>query len=893
MIEVKEFADFFEAVHGPGVRPFSWQVELLKMVVTDGSWPEQIAAPTGAGKSSVIEIHVFATALAAVGKAPRLPRRMAVVVNRRAITDSHADRAEALKQLLEKTPKGDTSVVGRVRDALVGLRPSDSHDRAPLVVTMMRGAAASDSGWLNAPEACAVLCMTPAMWASSLLFRSYGASRFARPRLAGLLATDAVVILDEAHLNRQVVVTARRVAALAAPGCGRLGVPGLSVVEMTATPSSRALSTAGVTRASLHQDAGLAQRMLARKELDYLPIDAWPPDRRRQRAFHEAVVEQVNAEVDRLQGADVSGPRTVGCVLNRVQSAVEVAKALRGQGLRCELWVGRLRPWDLNRLKEKEPGLFSTSGSQDVDVLIATQTVEVGVDLDLAAMVTELASGSAIAQRAGRVNRLGLRDQARVVVVGPPAERALTKNYAPYTAADLTEGRRWALARQAAGSLAPIDVAENPPETDTPRRLLWQRPETWDVALWSKTSMDLVVEPQLDLWIRDDLDPDVENVGIVVRDLAVLSDVNAAQELVRKVPPQDLEAFPVSIVQARALVERHGETLVSSVLWRGSEEVPEWSRAVESGAPASVLRPGDMLVIDSAIPFVTEAVANVDGQECATPVPYEDLDGVWEVIVDQERLARLVEMGEEGLDALFPDGLREWSSYSEETVGPQWLVVRHGLVDDDNSDEKSTSSPGSSVLLADHNRDVADRADALAQAVGVGNEVTRVLHTAGLWHDIGKSDGRFQQLLGRRRDDLAKSRRRSSRSMRRAWADAGLPPGWRHEVSSAAAYWTEREDSRPQATTEPAEVAKPETGPWERDLVARLVGTSHGRGRPLFDHDPATAGPCYMGALDELLGQGEWESLIDRTDRAWGHWACAYLEALLRAADCSISSEGK
>lgn len=890
MIEVGEFADFFEAVHGHGIRPFSWQVDLLEKIVAEGAWPEQIAAPTGAGKSSVIEIHVFVTALAALGRAPRLPRRMVIVVNRRAITDSHADQAGTIQRLLEASPKGDTSVVGRVRDALVRLRPSDTQDRAPLVVTTMRGAAASDSGWLNAPEACAVLCMTPAMWASSLLFRSYGASRFARPRLAGLLSMDAVVVVDEAHLNRQVLVTARRVSTLTEAGAARIGVPGLSVVEMTATPSSRAASTAGVTRASLQGDARLAQRMLARKDILYHPIDGWPPDSRRQRVFCEAVVEQVRAEVERVRDTGALGPRTVGCVLNRVQSAVEVAKALRGQGLRCALWVGRLRPWDLNRLKEREPGLFSTSGSQNVDVLVATQTVEVGVDLDLAAMVTELASGSAIAQRAGRVNRLGRRDSARVVVIGPPVDHTVTKDYAPYTAVDLSEGKRWALARQAAGSLAPLDVAEDPPNAETPRRLLWQRPEAWDVALWSKTSMDLVVEPELDLWIRDDLDPDVENVGIVVRDLMALSDLNAAHELIRKVPPQDLEAFPLSIAQTRKLIGRHSRSLAVSVLWRRGEEVPEWNCVRDSDEMASILRPGDMLVLDSTIPFVTESVADVDGQECATPVPYENLAGIRDVIVDQERLGRLAAMDEDELDALFPGCLREWSSHWEEPDGPQWLVVHHGLVDDDDSDERSTCSPGASVLLADHNQDVADRADALAQSIGVECGVVSVLRSAGLWHDVGKADERFQVLLGRRGEELAKSRLRPSRSVRCAWADAGLPPGWRHEVSSAAAYWAEWEKSHAQASVVTAESG---TGPGERDLVARLVGTSHGRGRPTFDHDPATAGPQHSDALETLLGEGEWESLIARTDRVWGHWGCAYLEALLRAADCSVSAEGK
>ena len=83
-----------------------------------------------------------------------------------------------------------------MRDALVSVRVHDAEDRSPLIVTTMRGAAVTDRAWLNAPEACAVLCMTPAMWASSLLFRSYGAPQLARPRLAGMLALDAAVVLE-------------------------------------------------------------------------------------------------------------------------------------------------------------------------------------------------------------------------------------------------------------------------------------------------------------------------------------------------------------------------------------------------------------------------------------------------------------------------------------------------------------------------------------------------------------------------------------------------------------------------------------------------------------------------------------------------------------------------
>ncbi|VEG27161.1 type I-G CRISPR-associated helicase/endonuclease Cas3g [Actinomyces howellii] len=895
MIAVEEFADFFEAVHGPGIRPFSWQTALLEALVTEGAWPEQIAAPTGAGKSSVVEIHVFATAMAALGLAPRLPRRLAVVVNRRAITDAHAQRAHDLLSLLEQTPDGETSVVGRVRDALVGLRPPEAQDRRPLVVTTMRGALVSDSQWLNAPEACAILCMTPAMWVSSLLFRSYGASRFARPRLAGLLSTDAVVVLDEAHLNRQVLVTARRVAALAANGAEALGVPGLAVVEMTATPSSRAASTAGVTRASIEDDERLARRMRCRKEITYLPYgeEAWPPGRGRQEcAFYDRVVEQVSAEVERVRAQADPAPRTVGCVVNRVSTAVEVAKTLRSQGLRCTVWVGRMRPWDLERLRREVPGLFTTAGAEGVDVLVATQTVEVGVDIDLAGMVTELASGSAIAQRLGRVNRLGLRERSRVVVIGPSEDMKLTKDALPYRATDLDKGRRWVLARQVAGSASPLDIAENPPDPEAPTRVLWQRPEPWDVDLWSKTSMDLVAEPELDLWIRDDLEREVENVGVVVRDLLALVDGSSVLELVKKVPPEDCEAFPIPIGEARSLVKRILDdpdlARTASVLWRGGEPVAQWELAVASHMMAHetsqeaerLLRPGDTLIVDATIPFLTEGVARADGRDCAEPVPASVLAGVVDVVTDPERLGQLAQLSEEEREEHFPDCLWEWATPSDGSDEPQWLVVRRGLVVDDDSDERSTCSPVAGVLLADHNRDVADRAHRLAQLIGTGADVREILKEAGGWHDIGKRDDRFQRLLEADGEARAKSRLRPGRPVRRAWVEAGLPAGWRHEVASAAAYW---------------EATVPGTGvPRDtRDLVARLIGTSHGRGRPLFDHDPTTAGPHHETALGELLGEGEWEALIARTDRVWGHWGCAYMEALLRAVDCSISAEGK
>ena len=65
-MERSDFAAFFAALNG-GCGPFRWQERLLDSLLENGRWPEQIAAPTGAGKTSAIDVHVFAVALTADG----------------------------------------------------------------------------------------------------------------------------------------------------------------------------------------------------------------------------------------------------------------------------------------------------------------------------------------------------------------------------------------------------------------------------------------------------------------------------------------------------------------------------------------------------------------------------------------------------------------------------------------------------------------------------------------------------------------------------------------------------------------------------------------------------------------------------------------------------------
>ena len=75
MTGVCEFASFYQAVHG-GREPFPWQRRLAALVEASG-WPARIGVPTGLGKTSCIDVAVWALACQAACLRSSGPRRPA------------------------------------------------------------------------------------------------------------------------------------------------------------------------------------------------------------------------------------------------------------------------------------------------------------------------------------------------------------------------------------------------------------------------------------------------------------------------------------------------------------------------------------------------------------------------------------------------------------------------------------------------------------------------------------------------------------------------------------------------------------------------------------------------------------------------------------------------
>lgn len=895
VLERSDFSPFFGAVND-GQSPFRWQERLLDHVLAGGVWPERVVAPTGSGKSSVVEVHIFANALAAAGAGPRVPRRMCVIVNRRGLVDHHFARAAKIADALRAAAA--PTLLHKVWEQLESLRTAEQGQA--LLALNVRGGVPPNREWINDPSVCAVIAMTPEMWGSRLLFNGYGASRGSRPREAGLLALDSVAVLDESHLNRQLLTTARDASALVAIDAAAVGVPGLQVVEMSATPTAASSQTEiRLDGDDLERDPELRNRLASPKPVS---VEA-TPGLSAKGATAEAVrhiVERARKLRRELPTAPDGLSNTVGIVVNRVDTAIRVAAALDKlegpEHVAC--WVGRMRPIDVDRQRGERPGLFEIQGHQDTHYLVSTQTIEVGLDLDLAGMVTELAPGSAIAQRLGRVNRLGRRERAEAIVLVP--EQGIVEDLPPYDSVELESAADWLheVARRPEGA-APWALSTEPslrPPASTLPRLLLNRLYRRDVELLLGTSEPPFVEPELAFHLRDDLEKDSPVASVVLR-RGLPEDDSSAMSLLKVTPPDPREMFPVRLSLARRVMEaallegddRPGRAFV----WSANE-----LRQAEPDATA--LSPGDTLIVDE-FPFTLRGVVSDPTDPLvAAENDTRTLESVWGpprvsvyfpgddemALFDDVDPAEVLEVARtlRSDESEVSTQIELPPTYAGEGE-PDWVVVTTEELVSDDPDVRQEWSRAGQVSLEQHSDAVAARAARVSEAVGLQADLVQALRDAGQLHDRGKSDQRFQvHCLGRRPEDpvLAKSTRASVAAVRRDKGTAALPRGWRHEQLSAA-----------MVMVEPDLMA--------RYLVCRLVGTSHGWGRPFFPHgpdtlgcslDPDVAAPVARAASDLFLAGAGWATVLDQTHRTYGAWGCAYLEALLRSADCMVSKEG-
>lgn len=657
----ENFAAFFEAVHGDP--PFPWQRELARRVVESGSWPPLLDLPTGAGKTAAIDIAVFHLACeAGLGRERRAPLRILFVIDRRIVVDEATSRGRRIAHALARPdgPRRDGSVRTVEEKALLravsaSLLTYAGDGATALDVVRLRGGVPQERDWARTPAQPLVAVSTVDQVGSRLLFRGYGVSPRMWPVHAGLVGADALWLLDEVHLSQPLEETLDAIerghptgGEKEGTGAGILAaVPRLApfaVVRLSGTPGKikdRAFSLSDADRA----EPVLAQRLQARKVARLAQISGIP-----EQAFAEEALRFVGliamerpkrgrkGKADAAEEEQRPASR-VAVVVNRVDAARRVFRAIEARVKSADgevdkadiiLLTGRVRPLDRERILGKLVPLFAKRNRGDLAspmIVVATQTIEAGADLDVNALVTEIAPLDSLRQRFGRLDRLGdytkRYGQSRAVVFIPKSReqwKALEPIYgdAPRKTAEWLDGIKDQKneidfgidgfephLRRAANGDPPEGAGGALDELLAPRS---HGPVLLPayVDLWAMTSPVPAATPEPALFLHG---PGTSvDVTIIWRADIDLKNETAANLSLELCPPSSLEALPVPIWAAqRWLRDDADEAAFADVAERSPEaERPPLADGQDclrydgtkwSSIKAGALRPGDLIVV--------------------------------------------------------------------------------------------------------------------------------------------------------------------------------------------------------------------------------------------------------------------------------------------------------
>jgi CRISPR-associated endonuclease/helicase Cas3 len=545
-------------------------------------------------------------------------------------------------------------------------------------------------------------------------------------------------------------------------------------------------------------------------------------------------------------------------------------------------------------------------------IVIATQTLEVGADLDFDVLVTESCGVRAFVQRLGRLNRLGECQDAKAVVV--PAAKATTWPVYGEEPAELWSRLEAAADEGGLVDLAPARIGDvvGIPDDRPPRTPELLPAHLWE---WAKTTVPPPGEAPVELffegfssegprvtlcWRATRLPEGARLVPSIHSDETIDVPLNEAKGALENVLGENGELIRLSrdrvtVEQASVRDLRPSDIVVlntSDGLYDEHGWAPESRREVLDvslvhwpGLPLDVETLRHWFADSASFGEVTLLVKQVRAGE-------DDLD-LSEAAAQLVALSPELECRSELIDdwgALRPT-LQPVIDFSGDLPILQRRltpVVRRAsqLLAADAFDDLSATVR--SVRLDDHLASVAELAARLGQAVGLSPELVRAVEAAGRFHDLGKADPRFQLWLSAGSPTgelLAKSA-----SPRWRWRAArelsGWPRGGRHEALSARLVEEWLADHRDP--------------PWDADLVLHLVLSHHGFGRPLVApvaDTTATRCEANIGGVAVSvcgdLSETDWDqpSRFRRCCEKYGYWGLALLEAIVRQADHLASSQ--
>ena len=814
-------------------------------------------------------------------KKPRLPTRLAYVVDRRTVVDQATEIAERIQRNL----------------------PELRLPKQWLSVSTLRGQFADNREWTADPARPAIIIGTVDMIGSRLLFSGYRSSYKLRPLDAGLLGQDTLLVLDEAHMSEPFE---RLIRTLGDRGGFQKdqGLP-LRVMCMSATAGDDDDPTRfklELTDLEGNRNTNpINQRYEAKKRLVVEP----PADTNKVR---DGVIESAVAFVKE------SHARVV-VFIQKPDDASKIAAAIRKE-LRLpkgsvEVLTGTMRGLERDELLKKGVLKRFLDGeekpedrsSKDPVVLVSTSAGEVGFDLNADHMVCDAAPIDSLIQRLGRVNRRGYGDaKIRVFVAKTDDKPAKAK-----TKRLLRRKRTWEFATAAAlkcleqlaknedgtldASPRAMDQLKRGPTKEQFQNALSPKPDTvalTDILLdaWSMTTITgrMPGRPPVAPWLRgvSDEEPQTTIAWRAELDLDGFeqldtTDIDEWFDAHRVLPHESLavptsaarewilnrwrhlgEESQATVGDRPCIVDRAGLQVlnIKSLVDELERNRTDSIRGSDIVLPASFggIRRGEGLLNENA----PDQVGSLDGSD-GDPLMVSD-------VADERaryRLLRSVDDGVEKEEPLVGAAPQDPGSFARFTLDlPGDGDTLRQLVSLVPKRERPESGTNRQTLQ--HHVSLVERyASEIAQRLPLSEAVRQALYLAAKWHDNGKDRDRWQQAAGRTlgEEPLGKS----GGSLRR------ISGGYRHEFGSLREF---------------ADAHRGKIADHVFDLAMHLIATHHGRGRPHFPKggfDPearAESAQIALGAVRRFA----------RLQRYYGYWQLAWFENLLRCADAMASA---
>jgi CRISPR-associated endonuclease/helicase Cas3 len=402
----RDYGPFFKCALSAPLDPYPYQVHLATQ-----PWPVVIHIPTGMGKTAAV---VLAWLYKRLVTGTPTPRRLAYCLPMRVLVDQTAQNARVWVDNLARE----------------GMIPAD---RKPSVQVMMGGEVQLD--WdINADREL-ILVGTQDQLLSRALNRGYAMSRFRWPIHFGLLNNDCLWVMDETQLMGVGLKTTAQLQAFRE----KLAAYGEThSLWMSATMDEGGLDTVDHRRS----ETGWRRLALSREEASL------PPVQKRLMAPKGLVRAKTDLIADdklysqslaaEILKRHIPGHLTL-VVVNRVARGQQVYQELIKAGrpaATTALVHSRFREPDRKRHED----LLGSKGDR---IVVATQTVEAGVDVSARVLFTEVAPWASLVQRFGRLNRYGEYRESEVFWISWAGEDELSDKLSlPYGSDALQESRR-------------------------------------------------------------------------------------------------------------------------------------------------------------------------------------------------------------------------------------------------------------------------------------------------------------------------------------------------------------------------------------------------------------------------------------------------------------------